>query len=179
MKTITMMILLSLLPLSVNILAEERAVSDRQSEVQVEGPLNTQAIERWQQLSPEQQQALRDRYQQYQALPAEQQQQLQQNLQRFKAMDRSQQQQIQERYMRWQALSPERREQLRQTYQDFSKLTPEQQQQLREDMSQLQDMPAAERAERAQQLRQNYMGGQHSNGSAGGMPRAPMGRMGH
>ena len=94
-------------------------------------------------------------------------------------MDSQQQQRIQERFQRWQALPPERREQLRQTYKDFSKLTPEKQQQLRQELEQLKNLPETERAERAQQLRHNYMGGQRNMGPAGGMPRLPMRRMGH
>ena len=178
MKTIRILVLLSLMLLAVNSFADDKITPALASSRTADQGPDAQALQRWNDLSAEQQQTLRERYRQYQALTPAQQMQLRQNLLEFKAMSPQQQQRIQERFQRWQALPLEKRQQLRQLNNDFSRLTPEEQQQLRQELELLKDLPEAERAEGTQQLRQNYMGGQHQINPGSAMPRQPMRRMG-
>jgi membrane protein involved in colicin uptake len=179
MKIIITIALFGLLLLPGNALSADPVGQVPVASVPLDRTVDTQAVRRWQQLSPEQQQSLRERYRQYQQLSTDEQQRLRQSLQRFNAMDPQQQQRIQERFKQWQALPAEQREQIRQTYQDFSELTPEQQSQLRQEFDPRKDIPETQRPERTESLRHNDMGDQSNRGPAVGMPRSPVRRMGH
>ncbi len=86
------------------------------------------ARERWQKLSPEQREKLRERHREFENLPAEEQKRVRKNFERWQKLSPEKKEATRERYKRWRELPPERREQLRERWR---KLSPEEKKTLR------------------------------------------------
>ncbi len=111
------------------------------------------ARERWDRLSPEQKERLRERWRAYQALPPERREELQEKLRRFRA------------------LPPERREEIRRNWESFQKLPRRDREEIRERFRRYRELSPERRA----QLRRGHP--RHAAGpagrGAGAMPRQP------
>jgi hypothetical protein len=172
MNSIRIICILLLLLFPVGVLAASPEAETATQGRTAKAPIGQEALQRWQQLPPEEKERLRERYREYQQLPPEQQQRLRQNLERFRKMDPQQQTQLLERFRRWQQFSPERRENLRRMFRQYQQLDPEQQHQLRQDLKKLRELSPEEQTRRRQELRRDFFGtrgGMGSGGRTGGM----------
>lgn len=109
-----------------------------------------EALERWRQMSPQEKQELRNRYQRWKSLAPEEREELRKkfeiwrgmtpdekkvirrNFERWRNLPPQQQERLRERWDRWRNLPPERREVLRRRFQKLQQLSPEERRQLRE-----------------------------------------------
>ena len=89
------------------------------------------ALQRWQRMSPEQRDELRNRYEKWQTLPPQERKKLQENLDTWRRLPPEERGAIRKNYERWQQLSPERQQRLRQRWDRWQTLPPEKKQSLR------------------------------------------------
>lgn len=107
------------------------------------------ALERWQRLTPEQKERLREkkrgfdslsdtertqlreRFRRYQDFSQDKKNLIRQNWQRFKNLPPEKQRQLTQRYRHWQNLPPERKQELREKYRRFQNLPADQKQRMR------------------------------------------------
>ena len=82
------------------------------------------ALERWQKLTPEEKQELRDRYQRWKALPPEEKADLQKRYDNWRRLSPDEKATVRKNYERWQRLSPDQRQQLQQRWQQWRELPP-------------------------------------------------------
>ena len=72
---------------------------------------------RWESLTPEQKERVREAYKKFKALPPERQQKVRQNYQRWRSFSPERRQRIRRNIQRWRSMSPERRARVRERLQ--------------------------------------------------------------
>ncbi|NIQ98150.1 MAG: DUF3106 domain-containing protein [Desulfuromonadales bacterium] len=92
------------------------------------------AIEKWNRLTPDEQQVLRERYRSFQALSAEEKEQLRRRLQRFREMTPEEQAEVKRAFARWQRLSTAEKQRMRDLFERFQALPEEQRREIRREM---------------------------------------------
>ncbi len=134
------------------------------------------ARQRWQRLTPEQKQGLREklhrwknldpvrkaeikqRFQRYQQMPPEMKKKVRRNWERIRTLPPQRRQEIGEKYQRWQHLPSEKKQLIRERYRRFQNFPAERRQLLQEKRKQWRDIPV----ERREQLREMYRRGDKS-----------------
>ena len=91
-----------------------------------------QALERWQRMTPEEKQQMRERFERWKTLPQERKDELRKNFDDWRRMPPEEKAVARKNFERWQKLPPEERERLRETWQRWRQLPPEKRQALRE-----------------------------------------------
>ena len=143
------------------------------SDVQMSGQsADPDQLKKWQSLSGEQKQALRERYNRLKSLSPEQRGQLKERFQRFRAlapekqakakanwqkfknMPTGQKQVLQERLQHWQSFSPQERAQLKQKMERFRTLPSADKQRLQQQHERWQNLSADQKQELRQRLQQ-------------------------
>ena len=104
-----------------------------------------QALERWQRLTPEQKQELRERYQRWQNLPPDEKEELQRKFEAWRRLPPEEKATAQKNFERWQKLSPEQRARLRERWQHWRELPPERREELKRRFEKLRELPPEER----------------------------------
>ena len=137
--------LLSRLVLSALLLSPIAAQS--QPTPQGDQPARTEqeALERWQKLTPEEKQELRERYQRWKSLSPEDKADLQKRYNNWRRLSPDEKATVRKNYERWQRLSPDQREQLQQRWQQWRELPPERRQALKERFERFRDLPPEKR----------------------------------
>jgi hypothetical protein len=85
----------------------------------------TDAQAKWNQLTPEQQELVRKRWDEFKAMPRERRDQLRAALRRFASLSKESQQRIRENWQTWKSMSPSDREKIRRNYARFQAMSPE------------------------------------------------------
>ncbi len=89
------------------------------------------AFERWQRMSPQQRQELRNRHERWKTLSPEEREKLQEKLDTWRRLPPEERGAIRKNYERWQQLPPERQQRLRQRWDRWQSFSPEKKQTLR------------------------------------------------
>jgi hypothetical protein len=87
--------------------------------------------QRWQRMTPEEKQEMRERFQRWQNLPPEQKEEIKRKLDTWRKLPPEQKEQIRRNFERWRQLPPEQRERLRERWQQWRDLPPEQREALK------------------------------------------------
>jgi len=91
-----------------------------------------EARQRWDSLTPEQQQKIKERWARFKDLPPQKRRRLLKAWRRFQQLPPERRQQLRQKWQRFQQLPPERRDVLRQRFRKWQTLPPEKRQQLRQ-----------------------------------------------
>src|SRR5581483_1677142 len=125
------------------------------------------ALERWQRMSPEQKQELRERFQRWKNLPPAEKEELQKKLETWRRLPPEEKAQAQHNFERWQKLTPEQRERLqerwrqwrellRQRFEKLREMPPEKRQQLREKLEEWRRSSPEEKAQAREKMRERF-----------------------
>jgi hypothetical protein len=90
-----------------------------------------QQFQQWQELSPEEQEKMRQKYQEWQSLPPEKKQIFRQRMNQLDKMPQQQRQMYQQLFQQWQHLSPNERKQLQRDLDNWEQLSPQQKESIR------------------------------------------------
>lgn len=87
---------------------------------------------RYQGLSPDDKDRLREKSQRWQSLPPEERQEMRRRMDRYRELPPQDQERYQKRYQQWQSLPPEDRNQIRDRLRNWDSLSPQEQQEIRQ-----------------------------------------------
>lgn len=109
-------------------------------------------LKRWKQLTPEQKTKIKNKYERFKNLPPEKRDRIRKNWKRYRQLDDRQRQAIRERHKRWKNLSDEQKQKIRERRRRYQNMTPEQRERLKQKRKKWQNLSP----EKKQQLREKY-----------------------
>ena len=92
---------------------------------------NSQYYQKWQNLSPQEQEKMRKKYKEWQSLPAEEKQLIRQRMNQLNRMPPQKRKLYKQLFRQWQHLPPQEREQLQNDLDNWENLSPQQQKAIR------------------------------------------------
>ncbi len=137
---LTAILILGILPFSIPAAAQERFEQDPDKQTAPRPPDN--AIDRWNQMSPE------ERERELAKLPPARAKLIRQRIQRYNQMHPEEQQQLRERYQTFSQLPPDKKQLVRTRWSEFRQLPPARRPLLHREIQQLRQMPDAQRQAR-------------------------------
>ncbi|MCR4336847.1 MAG: DUF3106 domain-containing protein [Candidatus Omnitrophica bacterium] len=115
-------------------------------ETQGSAAVRTQDVERWNSLSSEEKEQLRQRYRQLQGMEPARKKKILEKYGKFKNLDPQKRQQLKDRWQQFKNLPPERRQALREKFQKWNNLPPEKKERLKALHQKIYQMPEGRRA---------------------------------
>jgi hypothetical protein len=88
--------------------------------------------DRYNRLSPEEKNMLKERYREWESLPKQERQKLRHRMNRYKRLPPKDRERYQHRYHQWQKLTPDERYRIREKLQKWNRLSPEEKEQIRQ-----------------------------------------------
>src|SRR5439155_448506 len=125
---------------------------------QVMAQNDQESLERWQRMTPQEKQELRDRFQRWRSLPPQEQQELKQKFETWRNMDPQKKAEIRKNFDRWRELPPQQQERLRERWQQWRALPPERREALKRRFEQFRELPPEKRRELREKFQEKFQG---------------------
>jgi hypothetical protein len=117
-------------------------------------PHEREALERWQRLTPQEQNELRERYQRWKNLPPAEKDDLNRKMESWRKLPEDEKTTIRRNFERWRDLPADQRERLQERWQRWRDLPPERREDLRRRMEKFRDLSSAEKQRLGEQSRE-------------------------
>ena len=114
------------------------------------------AMDRWQRMTPQEREELRERYRRWQNLSPAEKQRLRKKFEAWHRLSPEERAAARRNFERWQKFTPAERERLRERWERWRRLPPEQREQIRGRMQRLRNLPPERRREIRERFRERF-----------------------